>query len=92
MGWSGQYFEKQLKKFDPKLRVRLSHAGDCWLIERRCARGSAMALTPKHKRGPDAWQRDKDGYTYVTKDGSRSAHFEHTIAVTSKGIEILTKS
>jgi hypothetical protein len=65
MGWSGAYFEKQLKKFDPKLRVRLSHAGDCWLIERRAMRGSACALTPKYERGPDAWKRDKDGYVYV---------------------------
>jgi hypothetical protein len=65
MGWSGKYFEHQLHKFDPKLRVRLSHAGDCWLIERRATRGSACALTPRYERGPDAWKRDKDGYVYV---------------------------
>ncbi len=32
----------------------------------------------------------KNGYTYKTKDNSRSAHFEHTIAITDKGPEILT--
>jgi methionyl aminopeptidase len=31
-----------------------------------------------------------DGYTFITKDGKRSAHFEHTIAITENGPEILT--
>ena len=31
-----------------------------------------------------------DGWTVVTADGSLSAHFEHTIAVTDDGPEILT--
>jgi methionyl aminopeptidase len=31
-----------------------------------------------------------DGFTYVTKDGSRAAHFEHTVLLTKKGPEILT--
>jgi methionyl aminopeptidase len=31
-----------------------------------------------------------DGWTVVTADGSLSAHFEHTIAVTEDGREILT--
>jgi len=33
----------------------------------------------------------KDGWTVVTEDGKPSAHFEHTIAITSKGPEILTQ-
>jgi len=32
----------------------------------------------------------KDGWTVVTADGSVSAHFEHTVAVTARGPEILT--
>ena len=32
-----------------------------------------------------------DGYTYKTADGKRSAHFEHTIVITNKEPEILTK-
>jgi methionyl aminopeptidase len=32
----------------------------------------------------------KDGWTAVTKDGSLSAHFEHTVAVTAEGPRILT--
>jgi len=33
----------------------------------------------------------RDGFTYKTKDEGRSAHFEHTIVITKKGQEILTK-
>jgi methionyl aminopeptidase len=32
----------------------------------------------------------EDGWTVVTVDGSRSAHWEHSIAVTDDGPEILT--
>jgi len=31
-----------------------------------------------------------DGWTAVTRDGSLSAHFEHTVVVTPEGCEILT--
>jgi methionyl aminopeptidase len=34
----------------------------------------------------------EDGWTVVTADGSLSAQFEHTVLVTKKGFEILTKS
>jgi methionyl aminopeptidase len=32
-----------------------------------------------------------DGFSIKTADGSLSAHFEHTVAVTKKGCEVLTK-
>jgi methionine aminopeptidase len=32
-----------------------------------------------------------DGWTAVTVDGTLSAHFEHTVAITDKGPEILTR-
>jgi methionyl aminopeptidase len=32
-----------------------------------------------------------DGWTVVTADGSLAAHFEHTIAITDSGPEILTR-
>ena len=32
-----------------------------------------------------------DGWTAVTRDGSLSAHFEHTVAVTGDGPEVLTR-
>jgi methionyl aminopeptidase len=33
----------------------------------------------------------EDGWTAVTEDGSLSAHFEHTVAVTEAGPEVLTR-
>jgi methionyl aminopeptidase len=33
----------------------------------------------------------EDGWTVVTCDGGLSAHFEHTVAITDKGPEILTR-
>ena len=33
----------------------------------------------------------KDGWTAVTEDGSLSAHFEHTVAVTEDGALVLTQ-
>ncbi|PSO65281.1 MAG: type I methionyl aminopeptidase, partial [Cyanobacteria bacterium QS_8_48_54] len=33
-----------------------------------------------------------DGWTAITKDGKLSAQFEHTLAVTGDGVEILTRS
>ncbi len=52
--------------------------------------GMTLAIEPMVSRG--AWQvvQDDDGWTYRTRDGSLSAHFEHTIAVTPEGCQILT--
>lgn len=42
--------------------------------------------------GPDVYFDDEgDGYSVYTKDGSKSAHFEHTVAITENGPRILTK-
>lgn len=52
--------------------------------------GMTMALEPMVVAGD--WQTSvlADGWTIVAADGSLSAHFEHTIAVTENGPEILT--
>ena len=42
------------------------------------------------RRRPEETQLLDDGWTVVTRDGERSAHFEHTIAVTEHGPEVLT--
>jgi methionyl aminopeptidase len=52
--------------------------------------GMVIAIEPMFNLGGDEVSLDRDGYTYRTKDGSRSAHFERTILVTEKGAEILT--
>jgi methionyl aminopeptidase len=35
-------------------------------------------------------QLQTDGWTVVTEDRQRAAHFEHTVAITSSGVDILT--
>lgn len=53
--------------------------------------GMVIAIEPIINLGTEKIFLDKDGYTYRTKDGKRSAHFEHTIVITEKGCEVLTK-
>lgn len=53
--------------------------------------GMVIAIEPMLNEGKKEIFIDKDGYTFKTKDGSRSAHFEHTVVITSKGAEILTQ-
>lgn len=53
--------------------------------------GMVIAIEPMLVLGKPAIKCLKDEYTYVTKDGSKSAQFEHTVAITKKGVEILTK-
>ena len=52
--------------------------------------GMTIAIEPMTTLGD--WQVDflKDGWTVATHDGSLSAHFEHTVLITDKGVEILT--
>jgi methionyl aminopeptidase len=52
--------------------------------------GLVIAIEPMVAVGKGAIKLGKDGYTILTKDGSRSAHFEHTVAITEKGHIILT--
>lgn len=52
--------------------------------------GMVFAIEPMvNAGGPGVVQRD-DGWTVVTADGSASAHFEHTVAVTDDGPVVLT--
>ncbi len=53
--------------------------------------GMVLAIEPMvNAGGPDVRVLD-DGWTAVAKDGSMSAHFEHTVAVTASGAQILTE-
>jgi len=56
----------------------------------RLAEGMTMAIEPMVNMGKPAVRLLADGWTAVTKDGSLSAHFEHTVAVTSNGPDVLT--
>ncbi len=52
--------------------------------------GMVLALEPISAAGKAAVMLASDGYTYRTKDGSRSAHFEHTILIEKAGARIIT--
>jgi methionyl aminopeptidase len=53
--------------------------------------GLVLAIEPMINLGSDKVRVLEDGWTVITADGRPSAHFEHTIAVTPNGPEILTK-
>lgn len=52
--------------------------------------GWVIAIEPMITMGDHRTKVLKDGWTVVTRDGSKAAHFEHTVAVTPRGPEILT--
>ena len=52
--------------------------------------GLVLAIEPMVNLGRAGTRELDDGWTVVTLDGSRSAHFEHTIAITDHGPEVLT--
>jgi methionyl aminopeptidase len=56
----------------------------------RLEKGMVFALEPMVNEGSHEVRVLSDGWTVVTVDGKRSAHFEHTIALTDDGAEILS--
>jgi methionyl aminopeptidase len=52
--------------------------------------GMTFTIEPMLTLGGIAWDLWDDGWTAVTRDGSRTAQFEHTLLVTETGAEILT--
>jgi methionyl aminopeptidase len=56
----------------------------------RIKEGHVFAVEPMVNVGSAETETLADGWTVVTRDRRRSAHFEHTIAVTSHGPEVLT--
>ena len=53
--------------------------------------GMVLAIEPMVNKGGFAVKVLDDGWTAVTVDGSLSAHFEHTVAITTQGPDILTR-
>jgi methionyl aminopeptidase len=53
--------------------------------------GLVIAIEPMVNVGGPEIEVKADGYTIVTRDGSHSAHFEHTVAITEKGNIVLTR-
>ncbi len=50
----------------------------------------ALAIEPMITRGARHVAELDDGWTVITTDGSRAAHFEHTVAITAEGPWVLT--
>jgi methionyl aminopeptidase len=53
--------------------------------------GMTLAIEPMINAGGAATRALDDGWTVVTADGALSAHFEHTVAITDDGHEVLTR-
>jgi methionyl aminopeptidase len=57
----------------------------------RLREGMVLAIEPMvNAGGPEVWIKD-DGWTAVTRDGRRSAHFEHSVAITKDGPYVLSR-
>ncbi|MET0241620.1 MAG: type I methionyl aminopeptidase [Sphingobium sp.] len=52
--------------------------------------GMVFTIEPMLNRGRRSVRTEADGWTVVTQDGSLSAQFEHTVAVTASGVSVLT--
>lgn len=57
----------------------------------RLKTGMTLAIEPMINAGQPGVKILEDGWTAVTQDGKLSAHFEHTVAITDNGPEILTR-
>ena len=56
----------------------------------RLQKGMVLAIEPMLNLGTHRISQDSDGWTIRTRDGSLSAHFEHSILITDNEPEILT--
>jgi methionyl aminopeptidase len=56
----------------------------------RLKRGMAICIEPMFNMGGHQTRVLEDGWSVMTADGSLSAHFEHTVAITADGPEVLT--
>lgn len=57
----------------------------------RIQRGMVFTIEPMINQGSHEWRELSDGWTVITRDGKLSAQFEHTVAITANGTEVLTK-
>jgi methionyl aminopeptidase len=72
---------------DPQI-PNYGHAGTGTLL----VAGQALAIEPMVNEGLPGIRILEDGWTTVTADGKRSAHFEHTVLVTTGAPEVMTGS
>ena len=58
----------------------------------RLRAGNTIAIEPMLHAGTSRYRTSSDGWSIVTADGKRSAHVEHTVAVTDDGPVVLTRA
>ena len=56
----------------------------------RIRKGMVIAIEPMINMGTYKIKTDRDGWTVRTLDGQPACHWEHTVAITDSGLEILT--
>jgi len=83
--WGGHGLGKMLHESPSVSHVREPQHGP------RLRPGMVFTIEPMINAGRPEWRILDDGWTVVTVDGSLSAQFEHSIAITEHGPEILTK-
>ena len=82
--WGGHGIGKQLHEAPSVSHTRMPVRGP------KLQPGMVFTIEPMINLGCQEWKLLDDGWTVVTQDGSLSAQFEHTIAITRSGPEILT--
>jgi methionyl aminopeptidase len=83
--WGGHGVGRTLHEPPSVSHVRETQRGP------RLRPGMVFTIEPMINIGQPEWRMLDDGWTVVTVDGSLSAQFEHTIAITEHGPEILTR-
>lgn len=82
--WGGHGIGRELHEPPSVSHVRMPVQGP------RLVPGMVFTIEPMVNAGRPEWRILRDGWTVVTKDHSLSAQFEHTIAITPQGPEILS--
>jgi methionine aminopeptidase, type I len=84
--WTGHGIGRERHEADPTI-YHYGKAGTGAMMRP----GMVFTIEPMVNIGGPRTKMLKDGWTVVTADGSRSAQFEHTIAIREDGVEILSK-
>ncbi len=83
--WGGHGIGRSLHESPSVSHIRQPNRGP------RLRPGMTFTIEPMINAGTHEWFLLNDGWTVVTADGKMSVQYEHTIAITKKGPEILTK-
>lgn len=83
--WGGHGIGRQLHEPPSVSHIRQSNPGP------ELRPGMVFTIEPMINAGTYKWILLEDGWTVITADGALSAQFEHTVAITDNGPEILTK-